>query len=380
MTNYRGSPLAWATGVALAILLIGAGDAHGSEEFGKTADGAPVSLYTLRNRTGLEVRITNYGGRVVSLKTPDRTGAMADIVLGFDDLNGYLANPGPFFGALIGRYANRIGRARFALGGVEYRLEPNDNGNSLHGGSEGFDKKVWTARELPDNGLELAYNSKDGEGGYPGALRTVVTYHLTDANELRVDYAAVTDKTTVVNLTNHAYFNLKGAGSGDILEHVVTLNASHFTPVDAGLIPTGELRAVDGTPFDFRKPTAIGARIGQDDEQLRLGKGYDHNFVLNRAGGGLVLAARVEESVTGRVMEVRTTEPGVQFYTGNNLDGSIRGKGGKAYGRRAGFCLETQHYPDSPNKPQFPSAELRPGQKFKSTTVFRFLTSNSGNK
>jgi aldose 1-epimerase len=328
----------------------------------------------MKNKGGIEARITNYGGIVVSLKTPDRNGAMADIVLGFDSVEGYVANPGPFFGALIGRYANRIGKARFSLNGVEYKVDKNDGDNSLHGGARGFDKRVWTPRELPDGGLELTYLSVDGEDGYPGNLKAVVTYRLTDANELRIDYAATTDKDTVVNLTNHAYFNLKGAGSGDILGHLLTLPADRFTPVDAGLIPTGELRAVTGTPFDFRKSTAIGARIEQGHEQLKLGRGYDHNWVLNRSGTALALAARVEEPSSGRVLEVRTTQPGIQFYTGNFLDGTIKGKDGKVYGLRSGFCLETQHFPDSPNKPSFPSTLLKPGQEFKSTTVLRFST------
>ena len=345
-----------------------------SEEFGKTRDGIAVSIYTLRSPSGVEARITNYGGIVVALKTPDRKGTLADVVLGFDTLDGYLANPGPFFGALIGRYGNRIAHARFTLNGTEYTLDRNDGQNSLHGGARGFDKRVWTPRELPDGGLELTYVSKDGEGGYPGNLKATVTYHLTDANELRIDYLATTDKPTVVNLTNHSYFNLRGAGSGDVLGHLVTLNADRITPVDAGLIPTGELRPVSGTPFDFRKPTAIGARIAQDDEQLKLAKGYDHNWVINRTGNDLVLAARVEDPESGRVLEARTTEPGIQFYTANFLDGSIHGKGGKAYGQRSAFCLETQHFPDSPNHPKFPSTELKPGQQYRSTTVFRFST------
>jgi aldose 1-epimerase len=341
-------------------------------DFGRTRDGVAVSIYTLANTNGLTVRITNYGGIVVSLQTPDRSGKMADIVLGFDSVDGYLENPGPFFGALIGRYGNRIGHAQFTLNGRQYRVDKNDGENSLHGGARGFDKRVWTARELPDGGLELTYLSKDGEEGYPGNLTATVTYHLTDAKELHIDYAATTDKNTVVNLTNHSYFNLKGAGNGDILEHLLTLNADRMTPVDAGLIPTGELRSVAGTPFDFRKATAIGSRIDNSDEQLKLAKGYDHNWVLNRTGEGLSLAARVEEPTSGRTLEVLTTQPGVQFYTGNFLDGSIKGKGGKVYGHRFGFCLETQHFPDSPNKPAFPSTELKPGQQFRSATVFRF--------
>jgi aldose 1-epimerase len=343
-----------------------------STEFGKTPDGVTARIFTLTNKNGSEARITNFGGIVVSLKTPDRKGAIADIVLGFDSLAGYISSPSPYLGALIGRYGNRIGHARFTLDGVEYKLAANNGENSLHGGTRGFNQKLWTPRELPDGGLELTYLSKDGEEGYPGNLKAVVDYHLTDSNELKIDYSATTDKDTVLNLTNHSYFNLKGEGQGNILDHLITLNANRFTPVDAGLIPTGDLRAVSGTPFDFTKSTAIGARIEQNDEQLKLGKGYDHNWVLNNGGKSLRLAARVLEPSSGRVMEVYTTEPGVQFYTGNFLDGSIKGKGGRAYQQRYGFCLETQHFPDSPNKPQFPSTVLKPGQQFYSTTVFKF--------
>ncbi len=343
-----------------------------SADFGKTPEGAAVKIYTLTNDQGLEAKITNYGGIVVSLKTPDRKGAMADIVLGSDTLDDYVNSPSPYFGALIGRYGNRIGHARFTLDGVEYKLAANNGANSLHGGKRGFNKVVWTPRELPDAGLELTYLSKDGEEGYPGNLKVTVVYHLTNANELKIDYAATTDKDTVVNLTNHSYFNLKGAGNGDILDHLVMLNADRFTPVDAGLIPTGELRPVAGTPFDFRKATAVGARIEQNDEQLKLGKGYDHNWVLNAGRTGANLSARVGEPASGRVMEVITDQPGVQFYTGNFLDGSVKAKGGKTYGHRSGLCLETQHFPDSPNKPNFPSTVLKPGQQFHSTTVYRF--------
>ncbi len=345
-------------------------------EFGKTLDGAPVQIYTLTNKNGLEARITNYGGIVVSLQAPDRNGTMADVILGFDTLHGYLTSPSPYFGALVGRYGNRIGHARFTLDGIEYKLAANNGQNSLHGGVHGFNKAVWTPRELPDGGLELTYLSKDGEEGYPGNLKVIVTYRLTDANELKIDYSATTDKDTVLNLTNHAYFNLKGAGNGDILGHVVTLNADRFTPVDAGLIPTGELRDVSGTPFDFRKATAVGARIEQNDEQLKLGKGYDHNWVLNKDGAAPSLAARVEEPSSGRVLEALTDQPGVQFYTGNSLDGSIKGTGGKPYGRFSGLCLETQHFPDSPNKPGFPSTVLKQGQQFHSTTIYRFSIKN----
>jgi aldose 1-epimerase len=345
-------------------------------EFGKLPDGGVAYLFTLTNRNHLQTRVTNYGGRIVSLSVPDRNGEFADVVLGFDSLPEYLSNGGTYFGALIGRYANRIGGAQFTLDGVEYKLEKNDGENTLHGGSQGFDKKLWTPRPLPDGGLELTYRSKDGEEGYPGSLTATVIYHLTDANEIRIDYRAVSDKDTVVNLSNHSYFNLKGAGSGDILGHVLTLHASRFTPVDSGLIPTGELRSVAGTPFDFRTPVAIGARIGQNDEQLKRGRGYDHNYVLDKLGGGPQLAARVEEPESGRVLEVYTTEPGIQLYTGNFLDGTVRGKGGKAYPQRGAFCLETQHFPDSPNKPAFPSVVLHPGQQFSETTIFRFAVAH----
>ena len=341
-----------------------------SGDFGKTREGTPVRIYTLTNKHGVEATITNYGGRVVSLKVPDKNGAMGDVVLGFDSLDGYL-NENPYFGALIGRYANRIGHAQFRLDGVLHKVPKNDGANSLHGGTRGFDKVVWTPREMKDGGLELTYLSKDGEEGYPGNCKVTVIYRLTDLDELKIEYAASTDKDTVVNLTNHSYFNLKGGG--DILGHLLTLNADRFTPVDGGLIPTGELKPVAGTPFDFRKSTAIGARIEQNDEQLKLGKGYDHNWVVSRKSGAeLSLAARVEEPSTGRVMEVWTTQPGIQFYTGNFLDGTIKGKGGNVYARRSALCLETQHFPDSPNKPKFPSTVLKPGMEFKSTTIYKF--------
>jgi aldose 1-epimerase len=363
--------------VAVALLLVGAATIHAATkvskaDFGKMPDGAVVQIFTLTNEHGLEARISTYGGALVSLKTPDKGGQMADIVQGFDSLEGYLDPKEPYFGALIGRYGNRIGHAKFTLDGKVYNLPQNDGANTLHGGSKGFDKVVWTPRQLPDGGLELTYISKDGDQGFPGTLKAVVAYHLTAANELKIDYTATTDKNTVVNLTNHSYWNLKGAGNGVILDHVLTLHASKFTPVDSGLIPTGELKPVAGTPFDFTKPTAIGARIEQTDEQLKLGGGYDHNFVLDRTGSGLSAVARVEEPTTGRVMEVESTEPAVQFYTGNFLDGTLKGKGGHTYPRRAALCLETQHYPDSPNQPSFPSTELKPGETYHTTTVYRF--------
>lgn len=338
--------------------------------FGRMSDGAGVDLYTLKSGR-LEAAITNYGGIVVSLKVPDRTGKSADVVLGFDNLDGYLKK-NPFFGALVGRYGNRIANGRFTLAGHEYTLPKNDGNNTLHGGLHGFDKKLWNAR-MQGDGIVLTYISKDGEEGFPGNLSTTVRYTLS-GNELKIDYEAATDKDTVVNLTNHSYFNLAGQGEGDILKHEVMIAADRFTPVDRGLIPTGELRPVQGTPFDFRTPHAIGERIEGDDEQLKFGRGYDHNWVLNSGGGSLKLAARVRESGTGRVMEVLTTEPGMQFYTGNFLDGSVTGKNGKVYQKRYAFCMETQHFPDSPNHPEFPSTVLKPGQKYHTTTVFRFLT------
>ncbi len=344
------------------------------QSFGTTADGRAVELYTLTNAKGAQVSIMNYGGIVVSLKVPDRGGAVSDVVLGYDSFEPY-TKKSPYFGALIGRYGNRIGHARFTLNGVEYKLAANNGENSLHGGNRGFDKVVWNAKESTRGGapaLELSYLSKDGEEGYPGNLQVNVVYTWTDGNELHIDYTATTDKDTVVNLTNHSYFNLAGQGEGDILGHELMLDASRFTPIDAGLIPTGELRPVEGTPFDFRKPTAIGARITQDDEQLKFGKGYDHNFVLDHPGATPTLAARVRDPKTGRVLEVLTTEPGIQFYSGNFLDGTIQGKGGKVYGHRTGFCLETQHFPDSPNKPNFPSTVLKPGATYRTSTVYRF--------
>ena len=335
-----------------------------------------MQLFTLTNAKGMEVAITNYGGIIVSVKVPDRAGKPGDVVLGFDKLDGYTATPPPpYFGALIGRYGNRIGGAKFKLNGTEYTLPKNNGDNCLHGGKRGFDKVVWRAAPAAGGrSLELSYVSPDGEEGFPGNLTVQVTYSLNDNNELGIEYGATTDKLTVVNLTNHSYFNLAGQGEGDILGHQMMIAADQFTPVDKGLIPTGELRSVQGTPFDFRQPTAIGARIDADDEQLKFGQGYDHNFVLNRVGKGPELAARVTEPKSGRVMEVMTTEPGVQFYTGNFLDGSIHGKGGKVYARRSGFCLETQHFPDSPNKPSFPSTSLRPGQQYRTATVYRFST------
>ena len=346
-----------------------------SESFGKTADGTAVRLFTLTNSSGMEVKITNYGGIVVSWMVPDRTGNPADVVLGYDTLKGYLGKT-PYFGSIVGRYGNRIAKGRFELDGREVKLATNNDENHLHGGIRGFDKVVWDAQSgLGEMGprLVLTYCSPDGEEGYPGNLSVKVTYTLTDKDELRIDYWATADKPTHVNLTNHSYFNLAGQGNGDILGHELTIYADRFTPVDKGLIPTGELRGVAGTPMDFLQPTTIGSRIEQKDQQIEVGGGYDHNFVLS-GKGHLKKAAHIYEPTSGRVLEVLTTEPGVQFYSGNFLDGTIVGKADKTYIQRYGFCLETQHFPDSPNQPQFPTTVLRPGKEYETTTVYRFST------
>lgn len=345
-----------------------------SADFGTTPGGESVRIYTLTNSAGIEVRVITYGGIITSLRTPDRTGNFDDIVLGFDSLEGYLAKH-PYFGTLVGRYANRISGGRFTLDGVRYKLAQNNGENHIHGGIKGFDKVVWRDRPVEEDngvGVVLEYTSADGEEGYPGTLDVQVTYTLTGDNELVCDYRATTDRATPINLTQHSYFNLAGQGTGNVLRHLLELNAAAFTPNDAELIPTGEIRPVEGTPFDFRNEMPIGARINSPYEQIQIGGGYDHNYVLNPADEGPTLAARVREPVTGRVMEVYTTEPGVQLYTGNFLDGTLTGKGGSIYGRRSGFCLETQHYPDSPNRPEFPSTILRPGETYESRTVFKF--------
>lgn len=339
-----------------------------------TADGQNVDLYTLRNVHGVEAKITNYGGILVSLKVPDRNGKFDDVVLGFNDLDTYLKGH-PYFGALIGRYGNRIAKGRFTLNGVEYKLAVNNGENTLHGGLKGFDKVVWTGKEMKTKAgpaVVLTYLSKDGEEGYPGNLSVTVVYTLTNNDEIKIDYSATTDKDTVTNLTEHSYFNLSGEGSGDILSTLVTINGNSFLPTDAGSIPTGELRNVKGTPFDFLTAHAIGERINQDEEQLKLGNGYDHTWIINGRAGTLRLAATAYEATSGRTMQVWTTEPGVQFYTGNFLDGTLTGKAGKIYQRRFGFCFETQHYPDSPNHPAFPTTTLKKGATYKSTTIYRF--------
>lgn len=343
------------------------------ESFGEF-EGKKVDIYTLKNAGNIEVKITSYGGIVTSLKVPDKNGKFDDVVLGFNNLQDYLKS-NTYFGAIIGRYANRIGNAKFSIDGKEYTLAKNNWMNSLHGGIKGFDKVLWEAEPVSGNNshsLKLKYLSKDGEEGFPGNLDVTVTYTLTDDNSLKIEYLATTDKPTVVNLTNHTYWNLAGEGSGDILKHELMLNAGTFTPVDRGSIPTGEIRSVEGTPMDFRKPTAVGDRISSDYEQLKFGNGYDHNWVINSGDDDKPdLAATVYEPISGRYMEVYTTEPGIQFYSGNFVNVSA-GKSGKPYGTRSGFCLETQHYPDSPNKPEFPSVVLNPGKIFKSTTIYKF--------
>jgi aldose 1-epimerase len=342
-----------------------------TESFGKTPDGQEVDLYTMTNANGIRAKITNYGAILVSLEVPDKKGKMDDITLGFDTLEGYIKGH-PYFGATVGRYANRIGGAKFKLNGVEYQLAANNGPNHLHGGIKGFDKVVWKAVDVTSDSdralVKLSYISKDGEEGYPGNLACAVTYTLTNNDELKISYEAETDKPTVINLTNHSYWNLAGQGSGDILGHELILNADKYTPVDEGLIPTGEIKSVKDSPMDFTKPMTIDSRIGQVEG------GYDHNYVLNSGGGSLALCARVYEPTSGRIMEIHTIEPGVQFYTGNFLDGSITGKSGKVYKKHYGFCLETQHFPDSPNKPDFPSVVLKPGDKYTTFTVHKFYT------
>jgi len=340
--------------------------------FGKAPDGRSVELFTLTNSHGMEARIMTWGAGVVSLKVPDAQGHLGDVVLGFDDLDGYLKHDF-FAGKVVGRYANRIGQARFTLDGKEYKIGANNGQNSLHGGFQGFDKRLWTPVKADRHSIELQYKSPDLEEGYPGNLLATVRYTLTDANELRIDYTATTDKDTVINLSNHSYFNLGGAGNGTILDEDLQIDADRFTPVTSELIPTGELPGVAGTPMDFRKPTRIGARIDGAQEQLKFGGGYDHNWVLNKPKAGLTLAARLHDPRAGRVMEVLTTEPGVQFYSGNMMSREqVTGKAGQVYVWRGALCLETQHFPDSPNQPSFPSTELKPGQTYRSTTVFRF--------
>jgi aldose 1-epimerase len=341
-----------------------------TKPFTDTLDQNIIGLYRLTNANGMEALVTNYGATVVSLLVADKNGKKDDVVFGYDSIQGYY-NGRAYFGCVAGRYANRIANGQFRLDGKTYDLAKNNGPNSLHGGIKGFDKVVWTAKQ-DDGGLTLTYTSKDGEEGYPGNLTVTVMYSLKNDNSLQIDYSAVTDKATLVNVTNHSYFNLEGQGQGDILDHELQFNADGFTPVDSTLIPTGEIRKVAGTPFDFTSPHKIGERINDtSDLQIKYGLGYDHNFVLNGETGKMKLAARVKAPISGRIMEVHTTEPGVQFYSGNFLNGSEKGKG-SVYGYRTGFCLETQHFPDSPNQPSFPSAVLKPGEEYRSTTVFKF--------
>jgi aldose 1-epimerase len=338
-------------------------------------DSMQVDLYTLTNANNLEMKVTNYGGIITSLKIPDKNGKLDDVVLGYNSLDGYV-KVNPYFGAIIGRYGNRIKKGKFVLDGKEYKLAINNAPNNLHGGPNGFDTVIWDAETKQDSNsvsIIFKYLSKDGEEGFPGNLEATVTYTLTNDNELKIDYLATTDQPTIVNLTNHTYWNFAGEGSGDILSHELMLNADKYTPVDNTLIPTGELPSVEGTPMDFRMPIAIGSRINDDFEQLKFGKGYDHNWVLNKSTENeMSLAATVYAPISGRYIEIFTTEPGIQFYSGNFLDGSIVGKSGKNYEFRHGFCLETQHYPDSPNQPDFPSTALRPGETYKTTTIHKF--------
>lgn len=348
--------------------------------FGETADGQEVMLYSLINRNGAKVEITNYGGIVTKLIAPDRNGEQKDVVLGFNTLAEYLQDS-PYFGCIVGRYGNRIANAEFVLGQTKYELAKNNAPGGipchLHGGEVGFDKVVWDATPMIENkmaGLKLNYVSRDGEEGYPGNLEVEVRYWWTNENDLEIEYRATTDKATPVNLTHHSYFNLRGEGQGDILGHILMINAEKYTPVTRGLIPTGELVDVQGTPFDFSTPTAIGERINADNEQLKYAGGYDHNWVLTKNSGRLELAATVYEPTSGRLMEVWTTEPGLQFYSGNFLDGHLTGKRRESYEFRNGFCLETQHFPDSPNQPDFPNTILKPGETYQTTTIYKFKT------
>jgi aldose 1-epimerase len=339
--------------------------------FGSMPDGTKVEIFTLEEGS-IKARVMTYGARLVSLEVPDRSGKLADIVLGYETLDGYTADPKSYFGSIVGRYGNRIAHATFTLDGKRYDLPANDGVNTLHGGVKGFDKLVWKGQEIP-HGVELTLVSKDGDQGFPGTLTARVRYTL-ESHALKIEYFATTDKDTVLNLTNHSYFNLAGEGQGGILNHLMMIPADRYTPVDSGLIPTGELAPVAGTPLDFHKATAIGARIDDPNEQMRLGGGYDHNFVLNGKIGVLQEAARVVEPTSGRVLTVETTQPGVQFYSGNFLDGTLHGKHGHVYAKHTGFCLETQHFPDSPNHPKFPTSELKPGETYQSVTIFKFST------
>lgn len=366
--------------LALVVALAGGACAASSDtitqkSFGTAPGGKPVTLYTLTNKHGVQVQITNYGGIVTSVKTPDRLGKFSDIALGFSNVDGYVKNSGPYFGALVGRYANRIAKGRFTLDGKTYQLAVNNGVNHLHGGKVGFDKKIWTAKPIHRAGgvgLALGLVSKDGEENFPGTLNVKVVYTLTDDDALKIDYTATTNKDTIVNLTNHSYWNLNGEGNGDILGQTMMINANQYLPIDKTSIPFGPPAPVAGTPFDFRRPTRIGARIDANNQQIKNGAGYDHNFVVNQSGHQLVLAARAYSPQSGRVLSVFTNQPGIQFYTGNFLDGTFSGKAGKLYKRRNGFALETQHYPDAPNRPSYPTTKLKPGQVYRYTTIFKF--------
>ncbi|MEW6235472.1 MAG: aldose epimerase family protein [Candidatus Omnitrophota bacterium] len=386
MKVWKKSALFAIAAMLLLAISVQASESSGKQEkitlnkapFGKTADGKSVDLYTFENANGVKTSVMTYGGIITSLLVPDKDGQFEDITLGFNSLEGYLKGH-PYFGALIGRFGNRIAKGKFTLGGKEFSLFVNNDVNALHGGQFGFDKKVWNAKKVNVDegpGLELTYVSQDGEEGYPGTLKCKVVYSLNNLNELKIDYFAETNKPTPLNLTNHAYFNLTGHKEMEsILDHELMLNAKFYTPVDDTLIPTGEIAFVKGTPFDFAEPMQIGARIAADDDQIKKGGGYDHNFVLDKTeADALNLGGRVFEPKSGRLLEFFTTQPGVQFYTGNFLDGSNIGKGGQVYKHRFGFCLETQHFPDSPNHAHFPSAILKPGESYRETTIYKFST------
>jgi aldose 1-epimerase len=373
-----------AIGLSLLAAALSANGATGltSEHaaFGKMPDGTTVEKYTLRNSVGMQATVITYGGTLQSLLVPDKNGKTEDVVLGFDDLDGYIKGTS-YFGATIGRFGNRLADGKFSLDGKSYQVPQNDKTNALHGGTKGFDKQIWKAEQVKDKGwvgVKLTYVSVDGEMGFPGTLKTEVTYSLNEKNELRIQYHATTDKPTVLNLTNHSYFNLAGAGNGDILDQVAMVKASHYTPVNVKLIPTGDLPPVAGTPLDFLKPSAFGKRIREDNEQLKFAEptqgGYDHNWVLDTKGKVAALAAEVVDPKSGRHLQLFTTEPGVQLYTGNFLDGTVKGKAGKIYPHWGAFTLETQHYPDSPNQKNFPSTRLDPGKAYTQTTVFKFVS------
>jgi aldose 1-epimerase len=359
----------FAIGVVMATMAMGADASVTRADWGKLPDGQAVAIYTLKSGD-VEARVSTFGAKLVSVRTPDSKGHVADVVLGYDSVDGYVADRKTYFGSIVGRYGNRLAGGNFAIDGKNYQVPQNDHGNSLHGGTEGFDRKVWTAKQVP-NGVELTLVSADGDMGFPGTLTAHVTYTLV-GGALKIDYSATTDKATVVNLTNHAYFNLNGDDAGDILSHEIEIDAEHYTPVDATLIPTGNMDKVEGTPLDFQKPHVVGERINDGFEQMVRAGGYDHNWILNGPNGVMKKAATVSDPASGRTLTVTTTEPGVQFYTGNFLDGSLTGRHGGKYAKRTGFCLETQHYPDSPNHPGFPTTLLKPGSVMRSTTVFTF--------